>query len=427
MNDMTATTAQNDMPIQIEVVEEMSAMHSLRPAWDALLARDPDSGFYLSWEWMASLFEDNPGNWCVLCLWDPTAPDALCGVLPMRRRLYWSKSRRAFQTQLAGAAKLGLGEFCGILCDPQRERWTTAALALALNQMTWSHLSLRYEPTGRRLRMLAASLPKEDFSVKWPDYTINDGATNQLVLPQIELPATMEEYLASLSRNRRQKLTRARRLMSGDAPMQIRLPEPETFEGMRDTVLTLWQARWAEEMSTKRLENLVGYYGTFLDRVWKLGVLYMPTLWQNDEMIGALAHVADQGTKRMTFVVGARRTDAKDSELGLLQHGLAIEHAIGEAFKFYDFGHGDEPYKYSYGATDKQLAYVEVSRRNAQEAQTIELSYFPTALRRLQRLLGSGDIKGATSAAAQLEHSARAWEGNNAEDRRGFGSDGSAD
>lgn len=410
MNDMTAMTAQDDAPLQIELVDDMPAMKRLRPAWDALLRKDPDSGFYLSWEWMASLFEVHPGSWCVLCLRDPEDPRALCAVLPMRRRLYWSRSRRVFQAQLAAASRLGMGEYTGILCDPARERWAMAALGLALGQMDWSHFEIKYEPTGRRLRMLAAALPKAGFNVTWPTHRINGGKTNQLVVPQIELPDTMEAYYASLSANRRQKLTRARRQMEADPSIQSRLPTPETFHAMRDDVLALWRKRWEGDLSSARIEYLTGQYALFLDRVWNIGALYMPTLWQGEEMIGALSHVADRDSRRMTSVFGARRMGEEKLDIGRLQRGLAIEHAIDEGFRFYDLGHGDETYKYNFATGDRKLAYVEVTRRNMKAAHMIPPEYLGSAMRRLRRLIDREDIKGATAAAAQIEKALAAWQ-----------------
>ena len=57
----------------------------------------------------------------------------------------------------------------------------------------------------------------------------------------------------------------------------------------------------------------------------------------------------------------------------------------------YDFGHGDEPYKYTFGATDKLTSYLSVERRALGTGLLDPLSYPQAALRRLQHLSAGRD------------------------------------
>jgi CelD/BcsL family acetyltransferase involved in cellulose biosynthesis len=389
--------------LSIEVIEAFAEFEALRGAWHALSARDPASGFYLSWDWLAQLFRDNPGRWRVLVLRDPDWPDRLIAALPLRVSLRWSGSRKTFQTMLSAAGRLGFSEYTGFLCDPAHERWAIAALGSALSTMPFERVSLRYEPTVGRLRRFAAAFEPQMFESTWPDHRINGGETNQLVAPQIVLPDSFDSYTASLSRNRRKKLFKARRALEGDSGLHFRLPDATSFDADRDAVLTLWRMRWDGQMSADKVADTSRAYGVFLDRCWALGVLHMPMLWQGDRMIGALGNVMDRGRGQMTCVVTGRDTEENTLEIILLMHAHAIESAISQDFSTYDFGHGDEPYKYSLGARDVALGNISIRRRSRAPGGRFDPVGFGPALARVRSLIRSGKTADAQAALTQLQ------------------------
>jgi CelD/BcsL family acetyltransferase involved in cellulose biosynthesis len=388
--------------ISVTMYDELGQIHALRSAWEALAEHDQDSGVYLSWGWMQAMFAERPGEWRVLALADPTDATALCAVLPLRVKHRWSKSNAAFQTELSAAGRLGFSEYTGILCDPARERWAIAALALALQEMPWSRLSLRYEPTGRRLRQLAAALDPGRVEVSWPEHRINDGAVNQLVSPKINLPDRPEAFGAMLSRSRRQKLARNRRAVAADDSLTIGCATAQSFGADRDGLLQLWRSRWGGEMSARRLDRGSRSYGRLIDRAQALGILYSIALRRDGELVGAQAHILDRKTRQMIFVVGGRDPNETELDVGLLLHGAAIEQAIADGFDKYDFGHGDESYKFGYAATAKPSYYLE-ARRRSQGGSGFDLSGLPEALRLTRGMVRDGKHDEAIAALREIE------------------------
>ena len=389
--------------LAIEVVDTLAGFGAMKGAWEALAARDTASGFYLSWDWLARLFAQNPGRWLVLALRDPLHPGRLVAALPLRTSLRWSRTRMGFQTQLSAAGRLGFSEYTGFLCDPARETWAIPALGAALATMPFERFSLRYEPTLSRLRRFAAVFEPELFEVTWPEHRINGGETNQLVAPRVALPADFDSYTAGLSRNRRKKLFKARRALEADGSLHFRLPDAASFEADRDALLALWQTRWDGQMPADRIAETARAYGVWLDRCWSLGVLYMPMLWQGDRMIGALGNVMDRARGQMICVVTGRDMAEETLEIILLMHAEAIESAIAQGFSTYDFGHGDEPYKYSFGAEDKPLGYVDIRRRSRAPGGRFEPAGAAQGFGLVRSLVRQGRAEEALAALTELE------------------------
>ena len=86
---------------------------------------------------------------------------------------------------------------------------------------------------------------------------------------------------------------------------------------------------------------------------------FLSILWQGDTPLGAQAIIADGGAM---YCKMAARADRADVPIGMLLEAHSIEWAIGRGFGIYDFGHGNEPYKYKYGAVDKPVSYFSITR-----------------------------------------------------------------
>ncbi|WP_170311767.1 GNAT family N-acetyltransferase [Sulfitobacter sabulilitoris] len=390
------------------MIDDLAGFKALRPAWEDLHARDPQAGVFLSWDWLYQLFADNHGQWRVLAATDPNQPDRFTAFLPLRYRLHWSSAQRRFQAYIAAAGRLCFSEYTGFVCDPDplREAQALTALGQCAAQLPWARLSLRYEPTGHRLVRFAAALGGRGFDVAWPPYTINDGATNQLLCPQIALPASHDAYLAGLSRNTRKKIRKATRRHIDSGVVRVGSAADTDPQDVRERLLALWSARWAAENSPARLDLIAGKYRTMMIRAEALGLLYMPSLWRGDRMLGALAFVIDAPRGMAHCLLTGRDDRVDDLDIGLLMHSQAIHAAISAGLRTYDFGHGTEAYKYHYGAVDRAVGYLAVTRRDADADTRFDPLLLPQALARTAEMLGRGRTRDAQAALSQLARAA---------------------
>ena len=158
-----ATLVEVEFGLRVEVIDSFTAFAQLQGAWADLLARDPESGLFLSWPWLAESFVRNPGRWKVLTVREGSRQGRYLCFLPLKVRLHWSRSSGRLQTQLDPGGRLGFSEYVGFLCDPAEEDRAIPALARHLAQTGWSDLELRYEPHGTAVADLCRSVSAGGF------------------------------------------------------------------------------------------------------------------------------------------------------------------------------------------------------------------------------------------------------------------------
>ena len=357
---------------------------------------------FLSWPWLAEAFVRNPGRWRVLAVREGARQGRYLCFLPLKLRLHWSRSAGLLQTQIDPGGRLGFSEYAGFLCDPAAEDRAIPALARHLARTGWSDLELRYEPTGRRSRILAEAFPAEDFRVVWQPYRINGGTTNNLVCPRIALPATWDAYLETgPGSNTRQKIRRYTRKHIDTGDLRVTLTNAETFARDLDIMMDFWRAKWTALKDPDNLAALEGNYRQMMIDSLALNALVMPVLWRGEVAIGVMGGIADRARGQLVFAVSGRDLASDDPAIGLLLHAHAIRWAIENGFSSYDFGHGDEPYKYTFGAVDAEVFNIRISRR-VRDGQVFDPFCTPEALRRAQGFLETGRPDAALAILRQI-------------------------
>jgi len=396
-------TAASSRPreFKIDVIETMQDMEHLRQGWEDLQTRDPESGLFLSWAWMARAFAQNPRRWRVFAV--RIGLTYVC-IFPTKYRVHWSTSRKELQSEIEAGGRLLWSEYTGFLCDPFYQEPALAALAGHLATLPWSQISIRYEPSQERARLFTSAFPDSDFQVKFKDYRINKGETDNLVSPQIQLPRSFEAYLqASLSKSMREKIRRAFRRHLDTDELRITEATSETFERNVERLLEFWTEKWVEDKGSKAAEAVAGNYRTILRTALDMDLLFMPVLWKGDRPLAALGHIVDLEKRQVHFIVAGRDMSSEISSVGQILHAYSIRWAIDCGFAVYDFCHGNEPYKYSYGAQDKPLNYFTV-RKDPKEPNGGSLDPINTAeaLHRAIGLIDSGKTAEASAACRQI-------------------------
>lgn len=382
----------------VETVSDMRALSALKPEWDKLCARDPDAGVFLSHGWLSTGFEANPGRWRVFVVRDQTN-NVVC-IFPTKNRLHWSTTRRQFQTELEEGGRLAWGEYNGFICEPEREPESLQYLAKALAHMPWKSLRLRYEPTRRRAEIFVSALG-DGFIHRFNEYRINNGTVDNLLSLQVPLVQNFDELLATrMSANTRQKIRRQRRKLLDSGTYRIETSEDAEVVEDIARLLRNWVAKWAETKGREKALRIADRYGRALLTASEMGCLYLPILRHGDRMLGALGHIVDKGSGNVHFLVAGRDPNASDPAIGLLLHAHAIEWAAKSGYNRYDFGHGDEAYKTSFGPETVQTHYLEV-RRTGGDHVLDPVSLKP-ALERLGRFAAAGQADRIAAGTQQL-------------------------
>ncbi|WP_235952755.1 GNAT family N-acetyltransferase [Alterinioella nitratireducens] len=389
--------------LTVHLLRSLSEVEDLRADWTELHRRDPQAGLFLSWDWMMRGFRDNPGRFTVLVARADAVSDQVVAILPLKSRVHWSRSKSEFQTQYQAAGRLIGGEYTGFICDPDWEEVALPALAQTLDQMPWTTLSLRYVDQIDRIKAFRAGFARAEYSTRFRPYLINKGETDNLVSPQVTLPDSFDAFLnEGLSANSRQKFRRLERKHLNTGELHLTDTGAETFDAHLEILLEFWGRKWIPKKGAATAAKAADMYRRTLRAGLETDTLFLPVLWRGDTPLGALGHILDHEQKTVHFIVAGRDVDADVPFAGQILHLGSIEWAIAHGYRVYDFCHGNEPYKYSYGTTDKETRYLTVQRREALGARAFDRDNTPEALLRVQDQIKAKKYDLAMRACAQL-------------------------
>ncbi|MEM9398111.1 MAG: GNAT family N-acetyltransferase, partial [Pseudomonadota bacterium] len=211
-----------------------------------------------------------------------------------------------------------------------------------------------------RLAAFVNAFDPDVFASKANEHFINDGQTNNLVCPYLELPESFSAYLSGLSANSRQKLRRLLRQLDEDPRLKIRKSRPETFTQDVTILSKLWYLKHAEQKGQKRAARLAERFKEVAMLGLANGMVYLAILWRDGKPIAAQANYVDRTKREVLFHVAGRDDSVRDLSAGLLLQAHCIRWAIANKLERYDFTVGNEPYKYSLGAIDREIASAEV-------------------------------------------------------------------
>ncbi len=400
MNVVSAPISQD---LTVHVVRDLDALEALKPEWNAVHARDAQAGVFLSWDWMMQGFRANKGRFSVLVARGDGISDAIVGILPLKSRLHWSRSRSEFQTQYEAGGRLIWSEYTGFICDPDWEAETLPAFASALGQMPWMSFAMRYVDQTDRIKLFRKSFPKSAFSTALKPYLINKGQTNNLVSPQVALPTDFDQFLKSaLSANSRQKFRRTERKHLETGDLHLTGTSSATIEAHLGILLKFWMTKWEPLKGRSAAAKTAGNYRKIVEAAFATNTLFLPVLWRGDRPIGALAHILDRKLKKVHFIVVGRDLEFDAPYVGQILHLGSIEWAIAHGYRVYDFSHGNEPYKYSYGTTDVETQFLTVQRRTADRGTVFDDANTTEAVARIQTFIKAKKYDRAVQGCEQI-------------------------
>ncbi|MEM1104521.1 MAG: GNAT family N-acetyltransferase, partial [Pseudomonadota bacterium] len=228
-------------------------------------------------------------------------------------------------------------------------------------------LSFFHGPESR-LERLCSAFGLDIFGVQHLERRINDGKTDNLTCPYIDLPPDFSAYLATLSANARQKLRRLLRQLDEDADLKVTRSRPETYHQDASILAELWFLQYAEQKGPKRAARLKAQFKEVITVGLANGIIHLVVLWRGGKPIAAQANYIDLVKRQALFHVGGRDDTVRDLASGLLLHAHCIRWSIANGLTRYDFTLGDEPYKYSFGVSDRRISCVEIFTKSGENA-----------------------------------------------------------
>jgi CelD/BcsL family acetyltransferase involved in cellulose biosynthesis len=320
---------------------EREELDRLEPEWRELLPRAGMNKLFASPAWLRVWWEVF-GEGREMILLSVRRDGELAGIVPLMRE----------DAHLRFAGDTEICDYMDLIALPGEEEAVLSAALRSLGEEPWRDLTLWAVPEGSptidALRRLA------------PQHGLSVAVEREDVCPQIDLPATWEDFVGGLGKKDRHELRRKLRKLSQGGEVELEaLVEPADVEAAFDEFLRLYRESRSDKAAfmTEQME-------TFMRR-----------------MVSAMA--AEGRIELIFLTLGGVRTAAvlcfrEDGEtllynsgydpaysylsVGLLSKALALRKAIEEGKRRFDFLRGPEPYKYDLGARDLTVYRCTVRR-----------------------------------------------------------------
>jgi hypothetical protein len=328
-------------------------------------AEDVESNVFLSWQWLHDQFKRRAGIVCILAVkvtGDISGASQFCAFMPLKKQLVLSRQDAEFMMvyRLAGNY---WADYTGLICRPDSVTHAIPELGRCLAQLPWAKMYLEcLKISDTRLQLLLAPLNGYPFARVEKARRDTADAYDLLRAPRIALPASFDDYLAQqVSANTRQRIRRYWRKFENDSSLVIRSTTDDTQEQDLQSFERLWAQRWRHDKGSKT-ESLARRYRLIIAQGLDSRTLQVQVMERRGRCVAMNANYIDPVRREVLFYVGARDQSFTELPAGLLLQVQAVRDAIDQGYRFYDFLSGDEPYKYSLGASDQQLHSLVLSR-----------------------------------------------------------------
>lgn len=273
-------------------------------------------------------------------------------------------------------ASTGVSDYLDFVVARGVERQFGASLMAFLGSIRWDLLDLQQVPDNSiAARQVMEAARERGFAVQ---------AEAQEVCPSVSLPSSWQEYRASLSKSMRQNVDYYPRMALRRLGARIHGPDSDGT-GHLERVMALHQARWRRRLlpgsfSSQRVQD---FHREVAQGMRQRGSLAVYTLWV-DGWMGAGLYCLDYGDAVFYYSGGFHPALARYSP-GTILVARAIADAIGRGKRRFDLLRGGEPYKYRWGARDRNNVRIRIAPRTAAGAAAMRLSLLSGAAEKRAR------------------------------------------
>jgi hypothetical protein len=194
---------------------------------------------------------------------------------------------------------------------------------------------------------------------------------------------TLDDYLASLSKNTRSHIKRSIKLLNQQNPLRLVLA---TDAAEKNTVLKniadLHRIKWRSTVYGSGFDNpcFYNFHKGLIQDEHSAQNCRLYTLYQDDIALGHV-YLLTQGDRWSFYLSALHFNDDNRIKVGLVIHSLVIEQAIKEGIKVYDFLAGEAQYKNSLSNAQPYEQHIYCFYRNT------PLLLFRELLRKWKRLI----------------------------------------
>ena len=313
----------------------------IEPGLEQLLSLYPERLVFLHPAWLRTWLSEFGDSHEVVFLCGHN--DHTTGIAPLMR----SDGRLTF------IGDASICDFMDVIVDPSKADEAYAELFRQLESEEWSELEL--------WGLMASSTTRERVKAFAAEHSYQVSEDLEAVAPRLDLPATWEDYLASLNKKDRHELRRKiRRLFDSGAGVDFEVlsTQADVVAAMDDFLDLHTRSRadktefMTPEMETffRRMASAMSAEG--LVRLFMLRVNQRP----------AAAVLCFDASSHLYMYNSGYDPEFSGLSAGLVSKALCLRWAIENGKTGLDFLRGDEPYKYDLGARDQQIYRLTLRR-----------------------------------------------------------------
>jgi tetratricopeptide (TPR) repeat protein len=377
--------------MQVDVIDTLDALTKLRSNWEGVYDADPEAQYFLSWDWISGWFEKLNSKWLILAAKPSADASSYVAFLPLLSRTKISNAGSFYNELSMGGGELA--NLRGFLCDPRFQDQGMPALANHIKGLNWASLHLdRISNSPERLRLFLDCFAEARFTTRKIKLGVLGDDTNYGIYPFVKLPADWETYLsANLGSSTRKNARQLLKKVDETGEFRITHATPDTFERDLNTLLRLWEIKWAPKSSAAAMRATLQNHRIMFRQCFKAGSLLLLVLYQGETPIGAQATLIDAKQRRLLCLMGSRDLTIKYPSPGFVLHLHSIRWAIQNGFAVYDLQLGNHKYKYDFGPEDRIIESTWVSTTNKQNlGGKLDEKSLPEVIRQVQQQYKAG-------------------------------------
>ncbi len=336
--------------MRVEIYTETEGFTILAREWNELLTRSASDTLFLTWEWQTTWWSClGQGDLFLIAVRDDE--HRLTGLAP----LYRVESEKG-ERQLAVVGCVEVSDYLDLIAAVgHEEALYTAVLDFLESETTpaWDVAIMCNIPGDSPTFSLMKTMAEERGYQTWLGV--------QDVCPVIPLPATWDEYLASLDKKQRHEIRRKARRAERQARVHWYVvgeehelaPEVEAF-------IELHQKSSADKDDFMD-EQMKDFFRALCRTMAQRGWLQLSFIELNGQKAASIL-CFDYGHDILVYNSGYDPDSYAHLSPGIVLLSYCIEHAIKLGRAHFDFLRGDEEYKYRFGARETKIYRLILSR-----------------------------------------------------------------
>ncbi len=326
-------------PLRIEEIGTFDRLVAIRPSWDRLWRRALDATPFSSPAWLIP--------WCEhLAAAAPWSIAAWRGgeLAALAPTFVYCDARGRVLGLLGG----GVSDYQDLLAEDDASA-SAIVRHLASRGDCFDVADFQALPPSSRLRRAAT----------WSE--VRPRIAREAIVQVLRLPATLEDLPTGASRGLLRDVQYQRRRLARDEGLAVRrVPNEEARRRELEVVFRLHTARWEERGAPGAFASpaVRRFHAVAAAALLRAGLLRMLTLVAGDRPIAASYGLHAHGRSYL-YLFGIDPAHARRSP-GSLVIAQAIEDAIAEGARSFDFLRGEEPYKARWGAAPRVTLRVQL-------------------------------------------------------------------